>query len=287
MSPVPENNSRRAEDFPEPYLLVEHLAFHYPDDPRPVLEDISFRLYPRQFTALLGESGSGKSTLARLISGQFYPTEGKIQLDGQIISQMTRRQRYRAGLRMQMIFQAPLSSLHPLKTVAWQIEEPLRLQRPKLSATERRERVEAMLHDVGLPAELGTRYPRALSGGQQQRVAIACALITEPKLLIADEIFASLDLSVQAQILNLLMELRSKRDFACLLITHDMDVVYHICDRVLVLHDGRIVEEDKVERVFAAPRAAYTRHLLSAAGWQLEKDFNGCGESEDKAAAGQ
>ena len=228
-----------------------------------VLRDIDFRIYPKQFTALVGESGSGKTTLARIISGQLRPLSGHIYLNGREISQLTAHQRRKARLGMQMVFQDPYSSLHPLQKIGRQMEEPLLVQ-GHFSTEERRRKVEEMLAAVGLDPEVAERFPQNLSGGQRQRAAIGCALITRPQLLIADEPVSALDLSVQAQILNLFQRLRRDFDFACLFISHDLDVVRYLCDRVAVLHDGVIVEEDKAQRLFAGPRHPYTQQLLSA-----------------------
>lgn len=255
--------------FPTPYLLVEDVSHSFEKAERGserhmVLKDIDFRIYPRQFTALVGESGSGKSTLARIISGQIRPLSGKIYLNGREISHLSPRQRRKAKLGMQMVFQDPYSSLHPLQRIGWQMEEPLRVH-TALTAEERRMKVLRMLEDVGLDPEIASRYPRHLSGGQRQRAAIGCALITQPELLIADEPVSALDLSVQAQILNLFQELRQSLNFACLFISHDLDVVRYLCDRIAVLHDGVICEEDKVSRVFVSPKDPYTRKLLASA----------------------
>lgn len=254
--------------FPVPYLLVEDVShsfdrFKAPEERQMVLRDIDFRIYPKQFTALVGESGSGKTTLARIISGQLRPLSGHIYLNGREISQLTAHQRRKARLGMQMVFQDPYSSLHPLQKIGRQMEEPLLVQ-GHFSREERRRKVEEMLAAVGLDPEVAERFPQNLSGGQRQRAAIGCALITRPQLLIADEPVSALDLSVQAQILNLFQRLRSDFDFACLFISHDLDVVRYLCDRVAVLHDGVIVEEDKAQRLFAGPRHPYTQQLLSA-----------------------
>lgn len=263
-------NADKFAAMPTPYLLVEDLSYSYGkgqrgSEPKMVLKDVDFRIFPTQFTGLVGESGSGKSTLARIITGQLKVQSGRIFLNGREISHLSRRERRRERLGMQMVFQDPYSSLHPLQTIGRQLEEPLMIQQKELSHAERRARVLHMLEEVGLDPELASRCPKELSGGQRQRVAIGCALITQPKLLIADEPVSALDLSVQAQILNLFRELRQRLDFACLFISHDMDVIRYLCDRVAVLNRGIIVEEDKVTRVFAAPKDPYTRSLIRGA----------------------
>lgn len=255
--------------FPEPYLWVKNLTHRFSGRPgqpdQLVLDQINFRIFPGQFTGLLGESGSGKSTLARLISGQLKVQEGEILLNGQVISSLSRRQRRRANLGIQMVFQDPFSSLHPRQKIGRQLEEPLILQ-TNLVPADRRAKAQHMLEEVGLDPEIADRYPRDLSGGQQQRVAIACALITEPELLIADEPVSALDPSIQAQILNLLMEVRQQQSFACLFISHDLDVVSYLCDRVAVLRAGKICEENKVDRIFTHPQHPYTQELISYMG---------------------
>lgn len=267
-SATEKTSQEEQRSFPVPYLLVEDVShsfdrFKAPEERQMVLRDIDFRIYPKQFTALVGESGSGKTTLARIISGQLRPLSGHIYLNGREISQLTAHQRRKARLGMQMVFQDPYSSLHPLQKIGRQMEEPLLVQ-GHFSREERRRKVEEMLAAVGLDPEVAERFPQNLSGGQRQRAAIGCALITRPQLLIADEPVSALDLSVQAQILNLFQRLRSDFDFACLFISHDLDVVRYLCDRVAVLHDGVIVEEDKAQRLFAGPRHPYTQQLLSA-----------------------
>ena len=251
---------------PTPYLMVEDVCHSFPPRRRgearhQVLKDVDFRIFPGQFMGLVGASGSGKSTLAKLITGQLKTQGGHIYLNGREISGLSPRERRKAKLGMQMVFQDPYSSLHPLQSVGRQLEEPLRIH-TKFNQEERREKVWQILEDVGLDPGLASRKPRELSGGQLQRVAIGCALITKPKLLIVDEPTSALDLSVQAQILNLFGQLRRRLDFACLFISHDMDVIRYLCDRVAVLHEGEIVEEDKVSRVFANPKHPYTAALL-------------------------
>lgn len=245
---------------PTPYLLLDQVSYRFPSGGL-ALKEISFRIYAGQFTALIGRSGSGKTTLARLISGQLRSQAGAIYLNGQQINHLGKAQRRRKKLGMQMIFQDPAASLHPLFTVARQLEEPLLVQ-GGYEARERKAKVLDMLDEVGLDPGLATRLPAQLSGGQQQRVAIGAAMITKPALLIADEALSSLDFSVRAQILNLLQDLRSRYQFACLWIAHDPDSIAYLCDRVAVLDGGRIVEEDKLARVFQRPKHPTTRALL-------------------------
>ena len=214
-----------------------------------VLHDVSFELHRGEILGLVGESGSGKTTLARTILGFVPDYTGTI-------THYTKRP--------QMIFQAPYSSLTPAYTVGWSLEEPLRIY-GKYDAAERRRRVAEIAEKVGLPAECLTRRPNELSGGQRQRVSIGVALIQKPRLIIADEPVSALDVTIQQQILELMRSVRDELGISFLFISHDLNVVYQLCDRVMVMKDGRIVEENTVQELFDHPREAYTRELLSAA----------------------
>jgi len=163
-----------------------------------------------------------------------------------------------------MVFQDPFSSLNPAHTIGWILEEPLRIQ-GKLGSAQRKAAVVEMLEQVGLGAEYASRRPAELSGGQRQRVSIASAVITRPKLIIADEPVSALDVTIQAQILQLMVDLKKKFDLSCLFISHDLNVVYQICSRVLVMQSGVIVEQGKVDDIFANPQHEYTKQLLAAA----------------------
>ena len=197
----------------------------------------------------MGESGTGKSTLAKTILGIVKPDAGQV---------------IHYTKRPQMIFQDPYSSLNPAYTVSWILEEPLRIY-GKYDAAERKRRVRDMLERVELPEECLEARPSELSGGQRQRVSIATALIQRPKFLIADEPVSALDVTIQAQILKLLKSLRDQLDLSYLFISHDLNVVYQLCDRVLVMKAGRIVEQGAVDDIFDHPQADYTRELLAAA----------------------
>ena len=214
------------------------------------------------FVAVVGESGSGKSTLGRLLMGLERPSAGTIRLDGQVVSvpgEAARRHRIRTA---QMVFQDPQSALNPRRVVADIITAAL--EAAGAERATRAARARALLAEMGLAPEIGERTPAQLSGGQRQRVNIARALCTVPKLLVADEIVSGLDVSIQAQLLALLQRLRRDHGFAMLFISHDLSVVRHLCDRVLVMHRGAIVEQGPVEQVFTAPRHAYTRSLLAS-----------------------
>ncbi len=225
---------------------------------------VSFQVRPGEFVGLVGESGSGKSTIARMIAGLERPSAGRIVLDGTDVTAggaAARAQRRRA---VQMVFQDPQSALNPRRRVAEIVTQAMEAAgRP---AAERAARAAALLAEVGLAAELGGRRPAALSGGQRQRVNIARALCVLPKLLVADEIVSGLDVSVQAQLLALLLRLRDELGFAMLFISHDLAVVRYLCARVLVMRRGEIVEAGATDAVFAAPAHAYTRELLGAVG---------------------
>ena len=213
------------------------------------LHDVSFTLRRGEILGLVGESGTGKTTLVKNILGLVKTHTGEI---------------IHYTKRPQMIFQDPYSSLNPAYTVGWSLEEPLRIY-GKYDAAERRRRVAEIAEKVGLPAECLTRRPNELSGGQRQRVSIGVALIQKPRLIIADEPVSALDVTIQRQILELMRTVRDELGISFLFISHDLNVVYQLCDRVMVMKDGRIVEENTVQELFDHPQHAYTRELLSAA----------------------
>ena len=222
----------------------------------------SFSVAEREFVAVVGESGSGKTTIGRLIIGLERPSGGRITLAGQDVTAATEAARRHRIRTAQMVFQDPQSALNPRSRVAAIVTQAMEAAgRP---AGERAARAAELLAEMGLAPEIGARTPTQLSGGQRQRVNIARALCTVPKLLVADEIVSGLDVSVQAQLLTLLSRLRAELDFALLFISHDLSVVRHLCDRVLVMHRGEIVEQGPTAQVFADPQHAYTRSLLAA-----------------------
>jgi peptide/nickel transport system ATP-binding protein len=225
------------------------------------VKGVSFALHGSEFVGIVGESGSGKSTLARLIVGLETPSEGRITIAGQDAS----AQGFDAHRRqhVQMVFQDPQSALNPRRRVASIVTQPLEAA-GQTSWQERLARAGLLLGEIGLPADAALRFPTQLSGGQRQRVNIARALCAVPRILVADEIVSGLDVSVQGQLLNLLAALRRERHFAMLFISHDLSVVRYLCDRVLVMYRGEVVESGPTEQVFAAPAHDYTRTLLAA-----------------------
>ncbi len=225
---------------------------------RPVqaVSDVSLAVGRGEAVGLVGESGSGKSTVGRLMLGALRPSAGRVLLDGLDIAQASRKRR-------QMVFQDPYSSLDPRRRVGAQIADGLAIHRI-VPAAERGARVAALLSQVGLPPAHADRFPHEFSGGQRQRVAIARALATEPDFLVADEAVSALDVSVQAQIIRLFADLRSRLGIGLLFISHDLQVVRALCDRVVVLYLGRVMEEGPAAAVLEAPRHPYTQALLSA-----------------------
>jgi len=226
---------------------------------------VSLSLERGETLGLVGESGSGKSTLGRLLARLLDPDHGTVVLDGVDLTQLSGRQLRQARAKFQVVFQEPFASLDPRMTLLQIIEEPLVATQLVQSRRERREKVLAMLADVGLPAEFINRKPGALSGGQQQRVGIARALISEPDLVILDEPTSSLDQTVRASILQLLARLQKMRSLTFVFISHDIHTVRRLCDRTAVMHLGSIVEVGATEDVLDRPQHPYTRTLLSAA----------------------
>jgi dipeptide transport system ATP-binding protein len=225
------------------------------------LSEASFEIAPGKTLAVVGESGCGKSTLARLVTLIEPPTAGTLNIAGTEAVPAAW-----AGLRdkVQIVFQDPYGSLNPRQRVGAILEEPLKINRPEMSAEERTAKGRETMALVGLRPEHYDRYPHMFSGGQRQRIAVARALMLEPKLLVLDEPVSALDLSIQSQILNLLMDLQERLSLAYLFISHDLSVVRHVGDDIMVMYLGRTVEAGPKEAVFAAPRHPYTRALLSA-----------------------
>ena len=231
-------------------------------NPTVAVRDISFSIAAGEFVGVVGESGSGKSTLARLLMGLEQKSSGEIRLAGQDVGRWdaaARRLRLRTA---QMVFQDPQSALNPRRRVGAIVTQAL--EAAGIGLAERRVRAAEILADLGMPLELADRAPSQLSGGQRQRVNIGRALCLVPKLLVADEIVSGLDVSVQAQLLALLARLRIEHGFALLLISHDLAVVRYLCERVMVMHNGEVVESGRTDAVFANPQHVYTRELLAS-----------------------
>jgi len=228
------------------------------------LDGVTFEVHPGKTLAVVGESGCGKSTLARQVTMIEKPSGGKLDFDGQDIIAASASELKDARQRVQMIFQNPYGSLNPRKKVGTIIGEPLEINRRDIPKAEREERVRSMMAKVGLRPEHFGRYPHMFSGGQRQRIAIARALMLEPKLVVADEPVSALDVSVQAQVLNLMMDIQQEMNLAYLFISHDLSVVRHIADDVMVMYLGRVVEYGKAEDIFKNPIHPYTRALLAS-----------------------
>lgn len=232
------------------------------------VDGVSFTLNRGETLGIAGESGSGKSTLARLLLRLISPTSGEVYLhvDGRDIPWLQLPPKELRALRpkMQMVFQHPMLSLNPRKTIGETLSEALRWHELVSSEEELQQEVLEVLDQVGLSRETLGRYPHAFSGGQLQRISIARALLMRPALIVCDEAVSALDLSVQAQILNLLQEIQEKRQISYLFIAHDLTLVRAFCDRALILHHGKVVEEGAVEEIFEHPQDLYTRTLLAA-----------------------
>ena len=227
------------------------------------LDGVSFELVQGRTLAVVGESGCGKSTLARQVTMIETPTAGALLLDGQDVAHADRALRGRLRPQVQMVFQNPYASLNPRRTVGALLEEPLEIHR-RGTRRERRERALAIMDKVGLRREHYGRYPHMFSGGQRQRIAVARALMLDPRLVVADEPTAALDVSIQAQVLNLLLELQQEFGIAYLFIAHNLQVVRHIADAVLVMYLGKAVEQGPKEAIFARPLHPYTQALFAS-----------------------
>ncbi|MFC0218898.1 dipeptide ABC transporter ATP-binding protein [Pseudochelatococcus lubricantis] len=250
----------------QPAVEVSQLAYDYPvrrlfARPWRALDGVSLRIGAGETLGILGESGSGKSTLAKLVSGLLRPTSGEISLFGAPIAHARTIDRD-LRRRCQIIFQNPYGALNPRLTIESAMREPLELLR--LSGSGSAEKIERALADVNLGPEYLRRYPHQLSGGQRQRVCIARALLSEPELLICDEIVSALDATVQMQVLLMLKELQARRGFAMMFVGHDIEIVRWISDRIAVMHRGRIVEQGDAGAILTAPREPYTRKLIAA-----------------------
>ncbi|MDO9525007.1 MAG: ATP-binding cassette domain-containing protein [Gemmobacter sp.] len=236
-------------------------ALFTPPDVLTAVDNVSFTLNAGETLGIVGESGSGKSTIARMVMAFEAPDQGRVRFQGKDLNTLSAQDLRLLRQKFQMVFQDPYGSLDPRRTVGWSIAEPLRALNAQQGG-----RVEEALEQVGLRPSDGSKYPHEFSGGQRQRIAIARAIVTRPALLVADEAVSALDVSVQAQILNLLMDLQENLGLGILFISHDLAVVASICDQLVVMQHGRCLEAGPAQQVLTAPEHAYTQTLLTAAG---------------------
>ena len=252
----------------EPILTVDGLKQYFKVSSSftvHAVEDVSFKIYPGETYGLVGESGSGKSTIGRSVIRLYDPTAGTIKFNGMDIGGKMNKETNKAlRTQMQMIFQDPMASLNPRKKVRDILGEGLDIHHMYKSKEEREEKIKAILAKVGLAPEHAARYPHQFSGGQRQRVGIARALIMNPKLIIADECISALDVSIQAQVVNLMKDIQQETGTAYLFIAHDLSMVKYISDRIGVLDLGHLLETGTTEEIFENPMHPYTRSLLSA-----------------------
>ena len=252
----------------EPILTVDGLKQYFKVSSSftvHAVEDVSFKIYPGETYGLVGESGSGKSTIGRSVIRLYDPTAGTIKFNGMDIGGKMNKETNKAlRTQMQMIFQDPMASLNPRKKVRDILGEGLDIHHMYKSKEEREEKIKAILAKVGLAPEHAARYPHQFSGGQRQRVGIARALIMNPKLIIADECISALDVSIQAQVINLMKDIQQETGTAYLFIAHDLSMLKYISDRIGVLHLGHLLETGTTEEIFENPMHPYTRSLLSA-----------------------
>lgn len=265
MSDDVRSERRLASD--APLLDVRDLVVEYSPQrggaAKRAVNGVDLVIHPGQTVGLVGESGSGKSTIGRAILGLTPATSGSLTFDGIDLRRATRRERRALAGALRVIFQDPYGSLNPARTIGRTLSEALR--HAGLPRGEVAERTRRLVERVGLPADVLDRYPGQFSGGQRQRIAIARALVSGPRLVVCDEAVSALDLSVQAQILNLLGELQRESGLAYLFISHDLAVVRHLADHIVVLREGRVLEQGTAEAVYANPSHPFTRELLAAA----------------------
>ncbi|HJB76016.1 ABC transporter ATP-binding protein [Oscillibacter valericigenes] len=250
----------------EPLLRVEHLKKYFKSARGMVhaVDDVSFTLEAGKTLGVVGESGCGKSTLGRTIIRLQEPTSGSVFFDGKDVSKLNRQGLWEQRRQMQMIFQDPFSSLNPRMTISQAIEEPLALYKICPDRTSRQKRVAELMDTVGLARRLYNTYPHELDGGRRQRIGIARALALNPRFIVCDEPVSALDVSIQAQILNLMQDLQKEFHLTYMFITHDLSVVYHISDEIMVMYLGQVIEKAPAEKLFANPVHPYTQALLSA-----------------------
>ena len=248
------------------FISIKNLSkiFHTNAGDVQAVNDVSFALRKGSIVGLVGESGSGKTTLGRCILRLIEPSSGSVNLEGENLLKLNNSKLREMRKRMQIIFQDPFSSLNPRMRVQDIIAEGIKVHNKLISKKERLIKVAELMEEVGLQAEQMSRYPHEFSGGQRQRVGIARALAVNPEFIVADESVSALDVSVQAQILNLMLSLREKHNLTILFIAHDLSVVEYLCDEVVVLYLGKVVELGNAKEVYSNPQHPYTRALLSA-----------------------
>jgi peptide/nickel transport system ATP-binding protein/oligopeptide transport system ATP-binding protein len=229
------------------------------------VDEISFELRRRETLAVVGESGCGKSTLGRMLLRLIEPSGGRIVFEGTDVTALSKAGMRQMRRHMQMVFQDPYGSLSPRRTIAEIISEPMEVFGMVRTRAERRDHVARLLRQVGIPIEVMDRHPRQFSGGQRQRIGIARAISVNPSFIVADEPVSALDVSIQAQIINLMQDLQEEKGYSYLFIAHDLAVVRHIADRIVVMYLGRIVEIGEKAQIYGAPQHPYTQALLSAA----------------------
>jgi peptide/nickel transport system ATP-binding protein len=265
---TPLLNHLSSEEKRSPFLQVRNLRVRYPGSsgskPTHAIDGVDFDIMQGELVGLVGESGCGKTTLGRTLMGLISTAEGSIHHEGKDVLRQTDREWRTMRRNFQIIFQDPYGSLNPRMRIGDAIAEPMRIHHLHETDVKRREQVCQLLEKVGLNRNFYDRYPHEFSGGQRQRIGIARALSLNPSFLILDESVSALDVSVQAQILNLLSDLRQEFRFTALFISHDLTVVRHICDRILVMQKGRIIESGLAEKIYRHPEADYTKHLIDA-----------------------
>ncbi|HEV7438624.1 MAG TPA: ATP-binding cassette domain-containing protein [Methylobacterium sp.] len=257
---------------PYPVISVRNLSKSYPlrawwggkTSMVQAVEDVSFDIRPGETLGLVGESGSGKSTIGRAVTMLNPPTSGTIAFEGTNLARLSPRALRRTRSRIQTVFQDPYAALNPRMSAGAYVAEAFRLHRPEMGSLERREAVAALFARVGLDPRFMGRYPHQFSGGQRQRICIARAIALKPSFIVADEPIAALDVSIQAQVVNLLQDLQDELGLSYLFISHDLRMVRYLCHRVAVLWRGRIVELAESDRLYEDPRHPYTRRLLAA-----------------------
>ncbi len=256
---------------PNPLVQVSKLVKHFPSKSGlgggagtvvKAVDDVSFDIFPGEVLGLVGESGSGKSTTGRLILRLLDPTSGRVTYDGKSVFDLSKHDMRELRKQMQIVFQDPYGAFNPRMTVGAIIGEALELR--GIGGAQRRSDISRFLEMVQMPANVANRYPHEFSGGQRQRIGIARALAVEPKFIVADEPVSALDVSTQAEIVNLLLDLQQRLSLTMLFISHDLSVVRVLCDRVAVMQHGKLVEVGDSQQIFSAPRMEYTRELLDA-----------------------